>query len=60
MDRQRSTGVNQVKIKLPVSFWMKIDNWSHHPSPKRLLPVKIRHWTCDRLDLAVGLTKDEL
>jgi hypothetical protein len=46
--------------RMPATFWMKVDNWSHHPVPRRALPRKIRSWICDRLDLAFGLNEDEL
>jgi hypothetical protein len=39
-------------------MWQRIDSASHHL--RWLLPKRLRRWICDRYDLSLGMTRDEL
>ena len=39
-------------------MWVRLDVFAHMHS--RLVPRRVRAWICDRLDLAYGMTKEEL
>lgn len=41
-------------------MWWKIDQASHWLHQRHLLPERIRRWICDRFDLSLGLTPEEM
>jgi len=41
-------------------WWALVDTVAHILDRVRLIPGRLRGWVCDRYDLALGVTRDEL
>lgn len=41
-------------------LWWRADQVAHWMHEHRLLPGRVKHWVCDRFDLSLGLTPEEM